>query len=598
VKGEWMRGIRLRTKFLLSLLIVSTAFICATLLIVRRTVELQVRKQILEDLRNSVNTFQNVEKQREITLTQSAELLADLPILKAVMTTRDAATIQDSSADLWRLAGTDLFVLADRSGNIVAYHSPAAGLTRAGAQEALRHSPDPNKSPYWWFGNGHLYEVFMQPIYFGAAAQNSPLGLLALGHEIDDRIAKEVSRTAASQVAFYYGETLVLSTLTPSQDSELSRNVVSSAGSVASETREIQLGDERFFTTSVNLAQTPGTTVSLRVLKSFDQATMFLGSLDRSLFVLGLVAVLAGTFSVFLISDTFTRPLANLVGGVRALEQGDFSYPLEPRGGDEVAEVTTAFDRMRATLRRAQQELVDSERLATIGRMASSISHDLRHPMTAIMANAEFLADDHLDARQREELYLEIRVAVEQMNDLVDSLLEFSRPRSQIRLAFGSVGKTIERAIHSIQARPEFSSVKISLSREGRDQAWFDAKKLERVFYNLLLNACEAIAPGSGNVMCDIRESNDTLEIRVSDTGPGISDKVRGRLFQPFVSYGKENGTGLGLTVVQKIVQDHGGDVWVEKSSAGRTVFKIVLPVQRSADAVCEQPAPPRLQTR
>lgn len=592
-----MRGIRLRTKFLLSLLIVSTAFICATLLIVRRTVELQVRKQILEDLGNSVNTFQNVEKQREVTLTQSAELLADLPILKAVMTTRDAATIQDSSADLWRLAGTDLFVLADRSGNIVAYHSSGAGLTRAGAQEALRHSPDPSKSPYWWFGDGHLYEVFIQPVYFGAAAQNSPLGLLALGHEIDDRIAKEVSRVAASQVAFYYGETLVLSTLTPSQESELSRNVVSS-GPAASETKEIQLGDERFLTTSVNLAQMPGTPVSLRVLKSFDQATMFLVSLDRSLFVLGLVAVLAGTLSVFLISDTFTRPLANLVGGVRALEQGDFSYPLEPRGGDEVAEVTTAFDRMRATLRRAQQELVDSERLATIGRMASSISHDLRHPMTAIMANAEFLADNHLDARQREELYLEIRVAVEQMTDLVDSLLEFSRARSQIRLSYGSVGKTIERAIHSIQARPEFSSVKISLSREGRDEAWFDAKKLERVFYNLLLNACEAIAPGSGSVLCDIRESNDTLEIRVSDTGPGISDKVRARLFQPFVSYGKENGTGLGLTVVQKIIQDHGGDVWVENSSAGRTVFKIVLPVQRSADSVREQPAPSPLQTR
>lgn len=591
-----MRGIRLRTKFLLSLLTVSTAFICATLLIVRQAVEVQVRKQILEDLRNSVNTFQNFEKQREITLTTSAELLADLPILKAVMTTRDAATIQDSSADLWRLAGTDLFVLADRSGNVVAYHSSAAGLTRSGAQEALRHSADPDRSPYWWFGNGHLYEVFVRPIYFGAAAENSPLGVLALGHEIDDRIAKEVSRIAASQVAFYYGQTLVLSTLTPNQESELSQKVNPLSYSSASEAKELQLGDERFLTTSLNLAQSPGTPVSLRVLKSFDQATAFLGSLDRSLFVLGLVAILAGTLSVFLISDTFTRPLASLVGGVRALEQGDFSYPLEPRGGDEVAEVTTAFDRMRTTLRRAQQELVDSERLATIGRMASSISHDLRHPMTSIMANAEFLADNHLDARQREELYLEIRLAIEQMNDLVDSLLEFSRARSQIRLTYASVEKTLERAIRSIQARPEFNSVKISLSREGQDEGWFDAKKLERVFYNLLLNACEAIVPGPGNVTCEIRESNDNLEIRVSDTGSGISDKVRERMFQPFVSYGKENGTGLGLTVVQKIIQDHGGDVWVESSLAGRTVFKVVLPLQASAEAVREQPTPPPLQ--
>jgi len=593
-----MRGIRLRTKFLLSLLIVSTAFMCATLLIVRHAVQLQVRKQIVEDLSNSVNTFQNFEKQRETTLTRSAELLADLPILKALMTTRDAVTIQDSSADLWRLAGSDLFVLADRSGRIVAYHSLAAGLTRMGVQAALRDSTDSEGAPHWWFGNGHLYEVFIQPVYFGAAAQNSPLGVVAVGHEIDDHTAREVSRIAASQVAFYYGDTLALSTLTPSQETELSQKARPSLNESRSATEEIQLGDERFLTTSVNLAQVPGANVSLRVLKSFDQATMFLGSLDRSLFALGLIAILAGTVSVFLISDTFTRPLAKLVGGVRALEQGDFSYPLSPHGGDEVAEVTTAFDRMRTTILRAQQQLVDSERLATIGRMASSISHDLRHPMTAIMANAEFLADDHLDARQREELYMEIRVAIEQMNDLVDSLLEFSRAPSQMRLAYGSMEKTIQRAIHSVRARPEFNCVKISVARAGRDEAWFDAKKLERVFHNLLLNACEAVAPGPGNVTFDIRELNDHLEIRISDDGPGIADKVRERLFQPFVSYGKENGTGLGLTVVQKIVQDHGGDVMIESASAGRTVFKIVLPIQGSADAVREHPMPHPLQPR
>ena len=593
-----MRGIRLRTKFLLSLLTVSTAFMCATLLIVRRTVQLQVRKEILEDLRNSVNTFQNFQRQREATLTRSAELLANLPILKAVMTTHDAATIQDSSADLWRLAGSDLFVLADRSGKIVAYHAAATGLTRNGAQDCLERSTDPDRSPYWWFGGGHLYEVFIQPVYFGAAAQNSPLGVVALGHEIDDRIAKEVSRIAASQVAFYYGDSLALSTLTPSQESELSRQLVHMRSSSASETEDLQLGDERFLMTSVDLASGSETGVSLRVLKSFDQATHFLDSLDRSLFALGLVAILAGTLSVFLISDTFTRPLANLVGGVRALEHGDFTYPLEPRGGDEVAEVTNAFDRMRTTLRKAQQQLLDSERLATIGRMASSISHDLRHPMTAIMANAEFLSENDLDTRQRAELYQEIRLALDQMTDLVDSLLEFSRARSQMRLVYGSVEKTVQRAIHTVRARPEFNCVNIAVSCEKPHEAWFDPKKLERVFHNLLLNACEAIAPGSGNVVIDIREMNHNLEILVSDDGPGISDQVREKLFQPFVSYGKENGTGLGLTVVQKIVQDHGGDVFVESGAVGRTVFRIVLPVQGSADAVHENPAPYPLQPR
>ena len=127
---------------------------------------------------------------------------------------------------------------------------------------------------------------------------------------------------------------------------------------------------------------------------------------------------------MFLISYTFTRPLASLVEGVRALEHGDFYHPLDPRGSDEVAELTSAFDRMRASLLKTQQALLESEQLATIGRMASSISHDLRHALAAVVANSEFLCDGRLSSAQREELYQEVRTGVNQMTDLIDSLLE------------------------------------------------------------------------------------------------------------------------------------------------------------------------------
>src|SRR5256885_14064683 len=127
-----------------------------------------------------------------------------------------------------------------------------------------------------------------------------------------------------------------------------------------------------------------------------------------------MAALLAGTLLVFLISHTFPAPLGSLVAGVRGLGHDDFPYPLEARGGDEVAEVTGAFDRMRTNLQTTQRELLDSERLATIGRMASSISHDLRHALAAVMANAEFLCESNLNVGQREDLYTEIRVAVKQ----------------------------------------------------------------------------------------------------------------------------------------------------------------------------------------
>jgi signal transduction histidine kinase len=269
------------------------------------------------------------------------------------------------------------------------------------------------------------------------------------------------------------------------------------------------------------------------------------------------------------------------VNGVRALGKGDYEYPIVVRGKDEVAEVTAAFLRMRSSLQETQRQLLESERLATIGQMASSISHDLRHSLATVMANAEFLSESNRSKGERDELYHEVLVAVNQMTDLIDSLLEFSRTRESLRSTYGDLEDVIEHCIQSIHAHPEFHSVRITTHTDGPTDGWFDSRKLERVFQNLLVNACEAVSPGSGDIRISLHANGNTTEIRVADNGRGIPDLVRDRLFEPFVSHGKENGTGLGLTVVQKIVQDHGGDVMVESTSPQGTVFLVVLPGTR-----------------
>ena len=594
--------LRMRTKFLLSMLLITAGLTCTSLLLVRSSVQGQVKKEIFADLHNSVSTFQNFQRERELTLTRSAELLADLPNLRALMTTKDEATIQDASNDLWRLAGSDLFVLADRTGRVVALHTTSPGFTRQMAQDSFAGSLDQEGSDHWWFGAHHLYEVFHRPIYFGRASENRPLGFLVIGFEIDDSVASQVSRIAASQVAFAYGDTIVRSTLTPSEEAALTRWKVPRSVTGAAEPEEVHLGDERFLGTTLELASEKAPSVRLTVLKSYDQATTFLDSLNRLLLALGLAAVVGGSALVFLISHTFTRPLGNLVAGVRALEKGDYSYPLDARGGDEVAEVTGAFDRMRTSLLQTQQELLEAERLATIGRMASSISHDLRHSLAAIVANAEFLCESRLSTEQREELYQEVRVAVNQMTDLLDSLLEFSRTRESLRPSFGSVKESVEHAVQAIRSHPEYHLVRFSVNQVGNSVGWFDSKRLERALYNLLLNACEAVATDRGCIDIDLKEVDGGVEIRVSDNGRGIPESIRGKLFEPFISYGKENGTGLGLTVVQKIVQDHGGDVSVEKTSEHGTVFRLLLPlasVQTGEDNRGEKlSSPPIAQTK
>jgi signal transduction histidine kinase len=553
---------------------------------VHRSLRLQLRKEIAEDLQNSVIVFRDFQRQREISLRQSAELLANLPSLRAFMTSRDAATIQDASGEIWRLAPSDVFVLANPVGKVLAIQTSAPGITRGAAEELLKNSLKADQSNFWWYGAGHLYQVFLQPIYFGPAKNDNLLGLLCVGHEISEGLATELSRIAASQVAFFYGNTLIVSTLQPEQQSELARLSPNPSDFPGPIPKGFRLGEEEFLATTVELAPSIPPFVRLSVLKSYDKAAAFLDSLNRVLLGLGALAVIAGSGMVFLISNAFTKPLANLVSGVRALETGDFDYPLANRSGDEVAEVTAAFERMRISLQHSQQELLGAERLATIGRVASSISHDLRHPLTAVVANAEFLCERDLDARQREELYGEIRAAVDQMTDLVDSLLEFSQARESLRRVFGPVETTLEHAIHTVRARPEFHRMDISVLREGRCETWFDQKKVERVFANLLLNACEAVPPQSGKIEVNLREGKDVVEIRIVDNGPGVAEPIRRRLFQPFTSYGKQNGIGLGLTISQKIFQDHGGDVSLESTEMGRTVFKLTLPILVSGNGI------------
>jgi len=155
----------------------------------------------------------------------------------------------------------------------------------------------------------------------------------------------------------------------------------------------------------------------------------------------------------------------------------------------------------------------------------------------------------------------------------------------------------LDRAVQAVRTHPEFHRVKILINETGHSEGWFDAKKLQRALFNLMLNACESVSTENGQVQVSLLEKAGGAEIRVADNGRGIPNDVRTTLFDPFVSYGKENGTGLGLTVVQKIISDHGGEVVLESTSSQGTVFRLWLPLPLSpdprADGIREEKSPP-----
>jgi len=278
------------------------------------------------------------------------------------------------------------------------------------------------------------------------------------------------------------------------------------------------------------------------------------------------------------VSGTITSPLDNLVAGVRALASGNYTYSITPRGSSEVAELGESFSKMRGELLAFQRKQIETERVAALGRAANSISHDLRHHLAALVANAEFLYEAEKLRLDRDEIYDEIRAASEQITELLDSLRDLASERRIITPVPASIDQTIRHAIDGVRARPELRNRSILMTTSGDMAGVFDPQKLERAFFNLAMNACEAAPERKGKIAIDIISTADSFEIRVSDNGSGIPTSIRNTLFDPFVSSGKSNGTGLGLAIVSKVVLDHGGVVSVDRTSEAGTVFLIKIP--------------------
>jgi signal transduction histidine kinase len=230
------------------------------------------------------------------------------------------------------------------------------------------------------------------------------------------------------------------------------------------------------------------------------------------------------------------------------------------------------------SLRNPQLGLPILEPLSAVSRMVALISHDLRHPLTAILANAEFLTRADINEAEKGDLYREIRCAVDRMNELVSSLLECSKGRDTLRPGARNIVDTVERAIRMTSVRQEFRRIAIKHHHEGMAVGWFDANRLERVVANLVLNACEAVSPDSGQIVITTTGDRACLRINVWDDGPGIPPTIQGSVFEPFVSYGKAEGSGLGLAIAKKIVQDHGGEIHLDRGNETGTLFRITIP--------------------
>jgi signal transduction histidine kinase len=217
--------------------------------------------------------------------------------------------------------------------------------------------------------------------------------------------------------------------------------------------------------------------------------------------------------------------------------------------------------------------------MSAIGQMACSISHDMRHSLTAIYANAEFLERADICACVRAELLLEIQEAVLAMTERIESLLQFGSSGRKSQVTRARVSLVVEKAVAAVKFHPDGRNVSITVGEFPPTEADIDTKNLESAIYNLLLNACQAAACSTDapEVKVHLTEVDERIYLTILDNGPGIPVSVRRTLFDPFVTAGKPNGTGLGLTLARRIAEEHGGSVCLVESNRERTIFTLSL---------------------
>jgi signal transduction histidine kinase len=574
-----MTHFRLRTQLFIATLVTICALTGGLLVIIRHTVSVETDRQVRDGTDASVRAFEGVQRQRERQLSSTAAMVADLPPLKGLMTTEHALTIQDGSTTFWKLAGSDLFVLAKPDRQIVALHMTNPGWPQEAAERDLKRSVEQGDDASWWYDNGRLYWVFLRPITAGAGRDSQELGLLAIGYQVNSSVAEQLALVANNQIALATDKDLIASTLPSADEAALQRLIQRADPQTASSSTEMALDTDHYAFSSVLLHGALPSPVRCYVMMPLAGIESFMRHLTHTIYILGASAVIFGALLFGFVSRTITKPLDNLVAGVRALAGGDYTFSITPEGTSEVAELSTAFAKMRGELLASQQRQIETERIAALGRAASSLSHDLRHYLAAVVANAEFLYEADELKLDKSEIYKEIQTASTQMTDLIDSLRELAYQRSAISPVPTELDQIIRRAIEAVKVRPEFRNRTITLLARDSTEGIFDPKKLERAFFNLVLNACEATTlDNSSRVTIDVQPRKDTFEVRVVDEGSGVPEAIRATVFDPFVSSGKPNGTGLGLAIVSKIVQDHGGSVSIERTSDAGTVVLVKLP--------------------
>jgi signal transduction histidine kinase len=552
-------------------------------------VNVRVTRQAEDELERGLVEAARVVEQHSTTLSETftlvARLVADLPKLKAAVETGDPPTVQPLAADYQERVKSDLFVVTNRTGMVLAAVGPA-GPVEASAhpvQSALLGGETTSFRPH---SHGVL-QVVTVPISIGADPPEI-MGTLSLGFVLDDAVAARFGALTESEVGFALDGAVRAATLPASERAALSPLVAASGVS------RLPLHDGEYVAVSRPLAppQSGASAAAALVLRSRTERLRFLGAIHTVLAGTALLAVLVATVLSYAVARTVTRPLAKITAAMREMSTtGDLTrkIALEPAHweDEDAGLLARTFNTLTDSIAAFQRDAAQRERLSSLGRLSTVVAHEVRNPLMIIKASLRILRQASGSPAESREAVADIDEEVSRLERVVNEVLDFARP---IRC---EVGPTDLNALCRNAAEASLSGESapgISLRLDPKlPGVMTDGERVRTALVNILSNAREAVAArpageAKGGIGAPPNVELTTLQARgggvaivIADRGIGIAAVDLPHVFDPYFTT-RRTGTGLGLAIAKNIVEALGGAISVRSSPADGTEVRIDLP--------------------
>jgi signal transduction histidine kinase len=325
--------------------------------------------------------------------------------------------------------------------------------------------------------------------------------------------------------------------------------------------------------------------VSARIPKGV--AYLAARDLVKTLIGIALMLLTLSAIASIVGSRRITRPVERLGAAAREIGKGRFDVQVQVGSNDEMGMLAGSFNQMASelqdrevALKEAQAQLVQSEKMAAFGQLGAGIAHEVKNPLAGILGCAQIALRKVEESSLKKNLEL-IEKETRRCKTIVENLLKFAR-KDKVRLEAVDMNQVVKDAVAIVNHQLELHKVKLSCKLiEDVPYIMGNSNQLQQVLMNLMINAQQAMEGQAGSIAVSTRMAqDDRIEVKVSDTGPGIPEEMWQRIFEPFFTTkpgGK--GTGLGLSVSYGIIKEHKGDIHVESRVGEGCTFVITIPI-------------------